>query len=634
MSGKPKNQSELDRLNDFLNYTNQKPIVEPEIEAAVTNIENMMLWMQSLDIHSVSSEDYCSFKVGIPYHGTQDLLNEEGVFDADSLDVDTVNTRLGIDCFKISIKDKINIGGTIVEKYTCRGYKSSQIHYPIYEYYKDGYTNDTGYEYLDSYQLKNGRNFPLKVQYGGVEQGLPVYTQGTRDMDGDYFTPGSQGNPGNVVGFLPPYIIPALTYLIQNSSFIDVELNDNIRDIDYEQELIGDTMYFRTYDLYIKLTRVLSRMNHYIQSKVEERLGKSDHFLSIENILEETGLMESMKKLKMGGAVDNMHVILKIPASRANEDVLRNMVSSKYTFEEIFPIFENTSMSIADGEGHIKEQHYTEVYEIGSNEYDLDKTGIKVRESGYDENGDYQNALYSETTEHGCYYLRAGLDQFGNENGSFFPTHREFRINKDWLENVANINDISILVGMGLDIEVDLANRCSLDTILIIVIVIVITYVTAGQAFKESAAAGYAAIAAGALTVMDTLGAFGQGTTLQKNVKILIALLNLYSIGQSVYSKGLENITTNEVIQFAAQVGSSVVEILQIDSAFNHNRSMNQIEEDTKKYEDSARLYESNLRYSYGDLYRKPYDMLHVDPHKAIRDQYADFSTFPNAGFK
>jgi hypothetical protein len=135
-----------------------------------------------------------------------------------------------------------------------------------------------------------------------------------------------------------------------------------------------------------------------------------------------------------------------------------------------------------------------------------------------------------------------------------------------------------------------------------------------------------------------------------RDMAILGALLTL---GSSLASSATTaaKLSTNAVLRQVLAVANTVISVTQsLESfavantaisvtqsleSFAVAKELEEIDQDMEGLKESAEMYESNLRYAYGESFTAPIRAIsEEDPYKSIKDTYDRFSSHKSEGFR
>jgi hypothetical protein len=119
-----------------------------------------------------------------------------------------------------------------------------------------------------------------------------------------------------------------------------------------------------------------------------------------------------------------------------------------------------------------------------------------------------------------------------------------------------------------------------------------------------------------------------------RDMAILGALLTL---GSSLASSATTaaKLSTNAVLRQVLAVANTAISVTQSLESFAVAKELEEIDQDMEGLKESAEMYESNLRYAYGESFTAPIRAIsEEDPYKSIKDTYDRFSSHKSEGFR
>lgn len=532
-----------------------------------TYIDDTLAWMQTSYGDIDLSEDVVAFRIGIPYLGSDSSVDASTVYTSDD-SLDRLISTIGLDFVKFTVKENALVSSSdIVRQSVTYTYKSQHIHRIFGNLFIEGINNVTGYTYLDDFDVNPSNKAYMKVEYNDVNQ-LPLPTKP-----------------------LPDYVVKCAMYLSQNMNLLN-----NSEGVNGEDRVKkGDVIYHTVKQVFDALVIVKSRIGVKTQAIVDDDpLNRSE---AIALIFETTELGEGFKALDFGGLIEDLRLLIRIPASRANQEELERLVTYDEVFSDVFKE-EWVALSSKDVDEHIREQHLKDVYSTDSTH-----TGVPL--------DDVYNGYY------GC------------KNGGLY---RFFRVSDEWYDTITP-EKMAIIFYSGLDLIMENdTDPCPFDVVIIVIAIIVITVLTWGKGTGPAVAAGNALLLASAIiSIASVLGVIDTKTSTV--LTIIVALLSIYnSLITEGFKFGLNNATMQFVISMA-NLGLTVVNMIEDE---NFQSEMEAIEEEMAQIEaDDASEWESQIKLILGG-----YQDLHIsngsqmDYEKPMKDMYAKFSTYPEKGFR
>lgn len=545
---------------------------EQEIGNLDGYIDATRAWMESLGIHEADSEDVVAIRVGVPYLGSDKTVDANTVYNSND-DVERLIATLSLDVLKVTAKTASYSGfGMPAKQMSSYTYKSPYIHRIFGNYFVDGVSNRSGFAYLDNVNVNPSKLASIPIQYNGVVQHLPI-------------------KPGNI----PDYVIHCVTYLIQNPKLITKLLGDT-------RVSQGDMMYFPTHELYSILDFVKTRIAHKFVPVTEVQLPENAEEL-IKDILETLEMDRAFNAMDYGGLVNDMRLLLRIPASRANQVVLQGLLGS----EDFNDVFKEVFAALGDvaSESNPKADDLADVYSnsVGEDYIVGGKSLLDNVNGGF--YGCKVEPIPADPEEPDVILW----DDYGMTGHIRGPqtSHRFWYVSDEWLQN-STAEKIAVVFWMGLDLRTRNDNNpCPFDKMLTIVVIIAITIVTWGSA-SAAAAAGFtsatAATAAQTLAIMSAVVSIGMtlGVIDVKTGKKLGIALAVASLGVSWYTSAVPMGLNTETMQLTvetANIGLKIAEYREFDV-------MDDIEDlktQTKEEREQAELYEeSGLKIQLGGI--------------------------------
>ena len=534
-----------------------------ELASLVGYIDQTITWMQSYSMQLETSQDVVAIRVGMPYIGSDTTIDSETIYTDDGNDANLIKT-ISLDALKFTARDT-----TKKEKYQQQSfnYKSPVIHRIFGRYFVDGVNNKTGHSYLDNINVSLSSLASIPVQYEGVVQ-LPPQT----------------------VSDVPDYVIKCVVYLIQNPGL----LNDTSAMLDDEYIPKGDLEYYTTKQFFDAIVFAKDRAQNKLPvvSELDLPLGKEE---AIRLIFEETGIGDGFKNLKYGGTLEGIRTLIRIPASRNNQDQLEGLLGADDVMSEVFKeVWVNIDGK--DATEGAKAEELADLYSTDPLDYPL-----------YNEYGGY----------YGC-----------KDGGSY----RHFMVSDAWLQT-ATPEKIAIVFWMGLDLDMyNNIPNCTLDKILITIAVIVITYLSWGTAGSVAGAAGQALLVASAVvTIATTWGVLDQKTGARLGLALAVI-----SLGTTLWNTVPNQIGLNAVgMKLVLEVASTGLAIVDNMTESKFNADMEELENEQAEVDASPEFYASEMRFILGGYATHHYALgCEMDYEKGINDLYEPFTVYKEKGFR
>lgn len=620
--------------------TNNKGYDEDELTKALYYIDQTILWLDSLD---TTSDDVVMLRVGCPYRGTDVSVDAQTIYEDGSTSTDRVVKTIGVDAIKVT---------TMQDQYT---YKSPYIHRIYDGIFIEGIDNRTSSTDIDSwstslkaYDFVGDGSDMRDITYSVLASSytIPIVREGKKQYYSDRVD-------------VPSYVLSAVTYIAQNPSMTarmyeskwyayseyNVKIDDTLyateadalassEDVAYalpqQREPAGDIVI-------IPIDKFVARLK-VISSKGISKLShlSTEYQESIKYLLEGFSLDQAFDSIQYGGDIDDMRLVLKIPASRENQDVLERLIHKddiKYPgltraeiFKKVLPTkFEYVSEKDFN-ESTTKKAHLCDPYSSNMEGKDYvtmfaDTKDVVSLDSKY--NTEY-DLLDPYDGMYGCknvVYTESTTDNDGNTVPGYTTiTYRYFEIDAEWLRSLSP-QEIAIVFTMGLDLDTVMKNVCEFDTLITIIIIVVATYFgcTGCSTWLWAMAIAGAAISIGVVT-----GAFGNGKR-ARNAQIVAALLSLGSSYASFMSKAA---TTTSVVAFAISIANTVLQVQASVDAYKFTSTMEARQKELDDTTEDAELYESKFRFMYGDSYEYALRECERDPYEEVASQYDEFSNY------
>ena len=554
-----------------------------ELEKLLNYIGQTNQW---LDDNGVVDTDVMMIRVGVPYCGSDQTVSADTVYKNDGLPTDDLIKVVGIDAIKITNKNKSR----------CYTYKSEYIHRIFGNYFVDGVDNRSGYGELDGVDTNLSGLKPL-VLPGQTVVGVETISE-------------------------DDIVYKTMTMLAQNPLMLRKITNSD------EDERKGDVMYVSVARYKARMTEVIDMINTKINKFAPEL------YEEIKELLDNINMDQAFKDTRFGGTIDDLRVVIQVPASRANQDMLERVIHL-------------TNDEIADGKtiGDKFNECFVETW-ITRSPKDVEQVGEEKRphlEDVYsneltDSDGLVWNIEDVSDGNYGCWkHTETTTETENEETGETETTttitdeYRYWLVSKDWLDN-ATLEEISMVYWSGLDLVSSNNKPCEYDeaiTFIIVVVMAIVTIMTAGATLEGLA---YVLAVTGAvLSVALQMGMF-KGAT-KRNVEILLILIAAYSSYEVVTS---EAATTSQVVTESIKIAGLGVQVVGDIKEYEYQKDIQKLEDELEELDkEGAEMYESKLRFMYGNSYRYCVDSgPGSDPYAEVKKFYKKISVYDGDGFK
>jgi uncharacterized protein YrzB (UPF0473 family) len=485
---------------------------------------------------------------------------------------------------------------------------------------------------------------------------------------------GSLGTPTGYFEEVPEVLKELLTLIVQN-----IYLFSQVVDVDRERDgkervLVGDK-YVNTVSGFIQaLDRVDATCDERLNRFADDQDG-TDYYQDVKTILEYTGLDQAFKDLRYGGELEDLRLLIRIPASYEMEKELRSYLERQEVIEEWNKYHSSQIDDTSYGKVH-EDWYFNRVFPIqtipeSSEEAYSEKAieGNEVKkpdlwdkrevvaalnrrvngkaasyEDLYTINSWYETfyrlndiivqpyPVMSDNTK-GCEVVTTttGVDGEGNEVTTTSRSYRVYRVNYEWLKNAPTNVQVSLLFA-GLDFYTTMKGKCKNDQILAIIIIIIVTYLTWGTATKGMTAFMKAVYVASVVISIGLTAGVWEGKA-ARNMAILAAVM---SLGASLAAQGVSGMTSsmNAVMRTTLTVASTMLQVYNTVEAYELERDLDKHAAEMEKFTEGAELFESNLRMVYGGSFSGPIrNTTEKDPYENIKEMYSRFSTYKDEGF-
>lgn len=670
-----------------------------ELTALISHIDSTRTWMKSLGVHQqykaskyvstdegegywsdpvAASQDVIAVRLGVPYLGSDKTISAESLYTSAG-SADRIIPTIGVDAIKMTASGV---------SYT---YKSEFIHRIFSRYFIDGVDNRTGYTYLDGVDTSASKLHSIPVQYDGVAMVAPIIPEVITEAD-------------------PLY--KCIVYMSQNPKMMRNILS--VTDLDAEENYIrkGDMLYMRTADFYDKLmsvktnalekrTRLADRVRRtdytvdtfvgdellvagifypdrtpdYTSADWEEinaentawnLVNDAGKFLEIRELLETVGLDKAFEDMDYGGAIKDLRVVMKIPASREHQVTLQKLLQVKLdangdqiigadgelvkeVFSDVFVEKWESVKSPAGATTFTKHPEDTkndqkrfsleEPYSTDLNTLDLAWMDDESKLDDYDANDpkyviDYEGLDTLDDVyngNYGCYRFTPAVYGSDGDGGTevVIDAKLEYRywvVNDEWLQELSPA-DIAVVFWLGFDLESSMKNSCPYDQVIQIIVIVVLTYF--GQVHLTGWAQA-AMIASGVISIGLAQGAFGTGES-ARNAQIVAALLSLGSINWSTIGTA----TGRSILSVSIQIANITLDVYNTVTMYELQKKTEEVNKQIKELEDAEDFY-NDLRVVYG---RDSYETgvrngPEANPYEYIDNIFGEFTTYKTSGFQ
>lgn len=448
-------------------------------------------------------------------------------------------------------------------------YKASYIHRIFSNYFVNGVDNKTGLSYLNDYNISLSTVATIPI-----------------------------GQPLKTPQPVPSYVVHAFTYISQNPKMlVAVEGSERTKG--------GDVVYLRVSALIARFTEVRDKA-----ATKRDNLAtfNSEQNQDLYKILETTGLLESFDSLNYGGVLSTLQIQIRIPASRDNQETLEGLLDADSG--SMSNVFKETYVGISDVDlaKHPKKDDLEDVY---STSMGADELG-----NPYNLDNEYNGYYGCKKTE----IIEEDNEEDDDDNGgtttTTVVTYRHWQVDNAWFQSLT-AEKKAIIFWMGLDLNIGQDNPCPYDEVITIIIIIAMTiYGVQGASTLVQGLLITAAVISIAITTGQITGKRA------RNAAILAAILTITASGIN-YSEGMAT-----GFQFSMQIASTSLQVKQVWDQYQFETDMARKESELKDLTEDAEMYESQLRFIYGESFEVGPNSLKQDPFKYIDDMYKDFRMY------
>ena len=576
-----------------------------------------------------------------------------------------MNAFISMDYIKITSRQRNN-NGNYINTFKMYGKSSDYVHKVFGNYFKNGVYNATSpaistkdmvkakvnkiefpnyLPYLDSINLDGvkSRIGIMNVQYDGVE-GFPTPV-------GDF-------------GVVPEDIV-TLTTLISQNIYLFSSLSNRDVQVDGKNRVLPGDKYVNTVQGFIDALDRVSDTCIDRLSKFADGYNGTDEYEDIKEILEITNLDQAFKDLRYGGNIDDLRLLIRVPASYRNEKELKgylekneiiiewnkahptNLINNNtynsshedWYFNQIFPVEEVEEDRASYSPNNIENDDYKrfdlhdkrrviEALDNRINGKAANHKELYTINDWYDTSYrlyDIIDEIYpsmSDSTK-GCEVVTA------DENGTI-RYYRVYRVNYEWLKNAPPVIQVGLLFA-GLDLLTTQKNSCQYDTVIALVLIVILA-IYASPIAKEGGTVIYAMfIASTIISIGLTMGVW-KGE-MAKKMAILAAVTGVIAGGAGVLN-ATTSTATNAVMLASLNLASSTLQLYNTIETYNIAKDTEKFEKKMKSLEEGADMYETNLRFMYGESYESNIRSIsEEDPYKGIKEQYKSNSVYKDEGF-
>jgi hypothetical protein len=646
-------------------------------------------------------QDLIALRGGTPTI-TYDLDSEGNVLFDDSTNAQDVYTTLfgtddsflisgaiDIDYIKITSREDSSTS------YAMYRYESPYVHKVFGNYFKDGIYNATRPDLSDdalvSLLVSTGTvgedhipyidnlNLNGVKAYTGI---IPVRYSGVLGLAKEEFIP------------VPDVLVNVITMISQNLLLFSSLSNKTFETNVAPRVIIGDK-YVNTIQGFIyALARVKDTCDERI-SRFASNQGVGAYYEDIRSIFDIVGLDESFKSLRYGGSINDLRLLMRIPAAYESEKELKSYLEVKETQD---------AWNLKYPNEYIKESEVTDVHRdwyfstifveefvnAGNPSYTEDAIEVNPRniflwdtkfviealgrriggkaanyEDLYTINSWYDSAYelyevinvvvpeYSATK--GCKNVYevcvsgsrddtvgtttcvpGGVDPTTDEElpevCTTCTTHiryRVYRVNYEWFKNAPPLYQAAIFMG-GFELETEY-DECPYDKVIAIVVAVIIAY----YASPEAASAWWV----WALYIVSTVISIGlaMGVWKGKQARDMAILGAILSLGSNIGSAATSaaKLSTNAIVAMVIQVANTALTYTTASESYAVAKELEELANEYGELKESAELYESNLKYCYGESFTAPIRAIsEEDPYRSIKDIYSKFSIYETEGFR
>jgi len=326
------------------------------------------------------------------------------------------------------------------------------------------------------------------------------------------------------------------------------------------------------------------------------------------------GLEDAFKDLEYGGVIDELLLMLRIPMSKKNTKMLKEMFPNRFNKVAVPELFDDEGISKEDDD--IAEYTFTTT---------IVDNGIDTRTTTTENlDGTVTVTVTGSTEEAGTTYeYRYGF----------------YRISKRELDRF-NGEQLSEILTVAMSFYTGTEKPCPYDNMIVFVAVVIVVIATAGSGTGPMAAWATAATAvSGTITIGLQLGVWKSKKT-RRNLTIVAAVLGLAGAGMAAYasvstsagvaSQTAVHITTNEAIALSLQTVNAINSVYSTIETYSFNEDMTLIDSQIADYDRMLEEeWEQNMRFVFGDSFDSHVvDGIETDPYDSIRDVYKNYSVY------
>jgi len=555
-----------------------------EISSALAHLDSTIAWLVGKGLHLPTSEDIVTFRAGVPYLGGDKTVDADSIYDGDG-NLDVLIRSISTDVIKVTLSNG-DTTQSAANRMTSYTYKSKYVHRIFGRFFYDGVDNRTGFTYMDGENTNLSNIASVPVRYNGVVQNTPATHSA-----------------------IPDFFIKCMTYLVQHPR-IFVEMGNSL----YTKG--GDLVHFKSDKFYTGLVTARANLAEKIVpvSIVDLPINVEE---AVADIFETTGLDNSFSDLEYGGLIDGLRLVIRIPASRAKQEILEGLLSTEEVFSDVFKEEWVTDLSIKDEEGSVRDLDLADPYNMDAGDLGLE---------------DVANGYY------GCRRVETIDDPRKPGTSIETITHRHWMVSDKWLSELT-AEHLAVIFWEGLDILSNNTSPCPLDKIVTIIIIIVMTVISvislgstaALQAGETTVLVAQAlAITSAVISIGMTTGAI---TTQQGGIAAAVVgaaslfTLNFTAILTTFGSESLQ------AVMAVASVGLQIAEVVQEDEFAS---SVKDLEDQQAEVDaNNPEFFEEGIRIELGG-----YQDMHiqngaeVDYEKYLTDTYSRFATYKHSGFR
>lgn len=663
---------------DLIFNSNNKGYSPEVLNKLVTKIDQTKAWLLS-SVGDVN-QDLIALRIGTPTLTRSFTLGGNVTIAEESLSQEIYKTEftnddflvtpfIGIDYIKITSRaPPMLIDGNYIKSTNFRMYRyeSPYVHKVFGNYFVKGIYNGSKPKIPDDKfisKLKQGllnEYVPYldNLQVGGVKAKTGILPVRYDD---------ELGLPEQSFNDIPQFVVDAITLISQNiylfAGFSEIQLSK----VNLDRVVIGET-YVNTVSGFIQ---ALDR----VRAKALDRLSRFatstnlPYYYIREEILSATGVDESFKSLRYGGGIESARLFIRIPASYRKEKELRDYLEIRDCVEAwnlSYP--SNTITDYTCNDSHMN-WYFNQVFpvqvvtrnEVGYSEKDLEDNPkrfdvydkqivqealnrrIAGRAANYEDLytiNDWYDTNYlinqvinvtppsmSDSTKGGM-YTSSYMDNTGDEPVSVEVAHiRLYRVNQAWFRDKAPMTVKISLLYAGLDINTD-GNPCPADKFIAVVVAVAISIFASPEA-----GAKWYMWAMWAIATIISIG-LSMGVWQGKQARNLAILAALATAGQSLASTA-SSTASNSLLMKIITLSQAAINIYNVWEGYKFEKQVKKHEKELSQITEDAELYESNLRYVYGESYTTPIrNSCERDPYQSIKDSYAPYSSYKTEGFK